>query len=82
MVRYPLKEQIMDIVPSFMLALVMGVVVFVAGYLLPLRPVTVLLVQILIGALIVLVVAKAVRMDAYLYAKELISERLQAVSKV
>jgi O-antigen/teichoic acid export membrane protein len=81
MVGYSPREQIIDIMPSFIIAAAMGICVFVVGYLLPLKPIIVLLVQLSIGALFVIGVAKAVRLDAYLEVKEFVSDRFQSLTR-
>ena len=82
MVGYPPKEQIMDILPSFVIAALMGAGVCFLGYLLPLRPIAVLLIQMATGCLFALAVSKIVRLDAYLEIRQLITERIRAVTAV
>jgi O-antigen/teichoic acid export membrane protein len=77
MVKYPVKEQIMDIMPSFLVAIAMGAVVFTVGYLLPMKPMEMLLVQIMIGILFTLGVARVIRLDAYMQIRQIVIERFQ-----
>ena len=77
LIGYPMKEQIGDIFPSFISAGAMGVTVFLVGYFLPsIEPVLVLFVQITIGALIILVIARFCRLEAYSDINEIVLARL------
>lgn len=76
MVNYPVKEQIADLVPSFMIALAMGVVVSAVGYLLPLKPAALLSVQVATGVLFALGVARLLRLDVYMEIEGIVLERL------
>jgi O-antigen/teichoic acid export membrane protein len=81
MVKYPVKEQIMDIMPSFMVAAAMGTAVFIAGYLFAMKPMELLLVQIAIGVLFTTGVARVIRLDAYMQIRQIVLERFQARSR-
>jgi teichuronic acid exporter len=75
MVDYPMREQLADITPSFILAIIMGICVLVIGYILPLKPIMVLSIQIVSGALITLCIARAVRLEAFMEIREMVLER-------
>ena len=81
MVNYPMKEQIADVMPSFIITLAMGAVVSAVGYLLPLKPVALLSVQVAVGASFALGVARLLRLDAYMEMEEIVLERLYRRSR-
>ena len=52
--KYPIKEQIKDVLPSFILAVTMGLVVFVVGYFSHFHQLITLIIQIITGIVIVI----------------------------
>jgi teichuronic acid exporter len=71
MVGYPMKEQIADIMPAFMIAMAMGAVVFAVGYLLPLKPIMVLFVQLVVGSSFVFGISRFLRLEAYMEMRQI-----------
>jgi teichuronic acid exporter len=76
MVNYSSREQIADITPAFVIALIMGLSVFFIGLFLPFRPFIVLFIQILCGCLILFSVAKMIKLDSYMEIKGIIKEKM------
>ncbi len=76
LIAYPTKEQLADIAPSILLAIIMGIMVFAAGELLPLNPTLMLLTQLIIGASTVIVLAKLMKLDAFVEILNIVSDRL------
>ena len=76
LINYPSREQVADILPSFFVAFLMGIIVFSLGLLLPFKPALVLLVQLLTGATLIPLIAGIFKLDAYIEAKEIIRENL------
>ncbi len=72
MIKYPMMEQILDITPSFFVALLMGISVFTAGHLLNFLPVIVLAIQVLMGAVIVLSISELFKIDTYGEMKDIV----------
>ena len=70
-INYSIKEQVSDILPSFFLALGMGVIVFFAGKLIVSGYVVKFILQILIGATITLLVSELLKPEPYVYIKEI-----------
>jgi O-antigen/teichoic acid export membrane protein len=77
MVDYPIKEQITDLMPSFTIAVIMGVVVFFVGHWLPLKPMIVLIAQLVIGAIVTLSIARLFRIGAFMEISEIVSGRFR-----
>ena len=65
--------------PSFLLALFMGSVVFLAGWLMPFGNLPKLILQILIGGMIAIGLSELLKLDAYLYIKHIVLEKLTPV---
>lgn len=61
---YSIKEQVMDIMPSFLVAMTMGVVVFAMSFI-PLNYYILLPLQILVGGVIVIGLCKAKKLEEY-----------------
>ena len=80
MINYSMKEQIMDIGPSFMIAMIMGVAVFLIGYVLAFKPIMVLCIQLLSGGVIVLFIASMFRLDAFMEMIDILSKGLRRIS--
>lgn len=76
-VDYPMKEQIKDILPSFVLAVAMGLSVLIIGSFSPLGFGSNLVIQIFLGAAIMIVVSEIVKLDAYMIIKEILTSRIQ-----
>ena len=72
LVNYPMREQIGDIMPSFLLAAAMGGVVFSIGCFLPCKPVLSLLIQTAVGSMFMIIVSRALRLDAYVEISEIL----------
>jgi len=71
-INYPLKEQVLDILPSFFLAICTAGIVFVIGWLLPIGYLLKLIIQLIIGALMVFTIAEITKLDAYMFMKEIL----------
>lgn len=77
-INYPLKEQITDILPSVILGLVSGVLVYVAGLLLPASYMIKLMVQLFLGTMVVFGVSELLHLEAYLDIKKIVKTKLIA----
>lgn len=75
MVEYPVKEQISDIAPSFLIALIIGLSVYCVGFLLPFRPVFVLMIEMASGLLFLWIITKITKIDSFVEIKEIIKEK-------
>ncbi|MBN1526348.1 MAG: lipopolysaccharide biosynthesis protein [Candidatus Omnitrophica bacterium] len=64
-IRYSSKEQIVDMMPLFISALGVGIILFSIGYFWQGYPAAVLCVQVLIGFLCAILIAKFIKMDFY-----------------
>jgi len=78
-INYPMREQVTDILPSFVLALFMGVVVALAGYFMPFGNLPKLMLQILLGAGIFFGLSELIQLQAYMYVKSIVKEKLTSV---
>lgn len=68
---YGLREQIRDILPSGMLSLTMGLIVYVMQFI-PLSDYVILPIQVIVGAMIYIIGSKIFRIDSYDYIKGLL----------
>lgn len=76
-IGYPFSEQLKDILPAFILALFISVIVFFTGSLINVSNLWKLILQILIGILLFFGIVEAAKMKDYLYIKNIISEKLK-----
>jgi len=76
---YSTKEQISDLIPSFLLAVSMSVAVFLLGFILPFAPVWNLIIQVIFGAIFVFLVAELFKHRDYLYIKSIVLEQINNV---
>ncbi|MFA5648818.1 MAG: MOP flippase family protein [Bacteroidales bacterium] len=74
-IGYSFKEQILDILPSFGLALTMGIGVFFLGEILPFSNSLVLISQIITGAGFILIFCEITKFRDYIFIKELVTEK-------
>jgi hypothetical protein len=76
LINYPMKEQVEDILPGFLLALFMGGLVFFSGWILPVNYLSKLVIQLLIGVIIVLSLGEMFKFGPYIEIKETITSRV------
>ena len=74
-VEYSMWQQVKDLLPSFGLAAFMGLVVYGLGYFLEVPALLKLILQVMLGALLTIGVAELLRMDSYLYMREIAVEK-------
>ncbi len=75
-IGYPMREQITDILPTLLLALLMGTVVLTAGIFLPLGYLWKLFFQIVLGASIVVGMSEILKFDSYMEIKHILRTKL------
>jgi len=77
LIDYSMFEQLKDILPSFLLALFMGSVVYMAGLIIKTSPPLTLIIQISLGALLSLGLSEMFKLKEYLYIKEIFIKKLK-----
>ena len=77
---YSYFEQIKDIFPSFLLAAVMGAVVYPIAFL-PIPLIFVLIIQILVGALVYIVLSKVFALEAFQYVLDTVTNLIRKKRK-
>lgn len=73
-INYSIFEQIKDVIPQFVLSLIMFSIVYFLGYLLPFSPIVVLLLQILIGVVIYVGFAQLIGMEEMQTIKQILKK--------
>lgn len=76
LINYPMKEQVIDILPGFLLALFMGISVFLSGKYLPADYFVKLIVQLILGILMVLWLGKVLKFQPYLEIKGIVLTKI------
>ncbi len=79
LINYPVKEQLTDIVPSLLLALLMGIAVFITGMVIPIGYLPKLILQIIVGGLLTISASEIMKLESYLSIKGIIKEKLISV---
>ena len=80
-IGYSFTQQVKDILPSFFLALTMGVAVYLLGKVLPFSYPVKLIIQIVFGGLFVLVICEVTKFRDYIFAKQLVLEKIHSIKK-
>ena len=80
-IGYSFSQQVKDILPSFFLALTMGVSVYFLGKVLPFSYPVKLIIQIVFGGLFVLVISEVTKFRDYIFAKQLVLEKIHSIKK-
>jgi len=80
-IGYSFKQQVVDILPSFGLALTMALFVYILGLFLPFSYLWVLIIQFIAGALFILLFCEITRFRDYLFVKEIVIEKLKDIRK-
>lgn len=76
MINYPMREQVNDILPGFGIALAMGAVVMLAGWLIPVSFLVKLIIQLILGALLSLFLCEFFKPEAYLELRQIVLKNL------
>jgi len=76
LIGYSSTEQIKDIFPSFLLASIMSIIVFLEGSFIHLNSLPLLIIQIITGALLTLGLCEVFHLKDYLYIKSIITDAL------
>ena len=80
-IGYSFKQQIMDILPSFGLALLMALLVYMLGILLPFSYLWILIIQIIAGTIFILIFCEITQFRDYIFIKEIVFEKLKEIRK-
>jgi len=80
-IGYSFKQQVVDILPSFVLALAMALSVFVLGLVLPFSPLLLFVTQILAGAAFIFLFCEITKFDDYIFLKEILIEKTKEIYK-
>jgi O-antigen/teichoic acid export membrane protein len=75
-IGYSMKDQLKDIMSSFLLAIGMALIVFIVGYFLKTSYLIKLIVLVPLGALIVITFCEITKMPEYLFMKQIVVEKL------
>ena len=75
MINYPIKEQIADILPSIVLAILMGIIVYGLGLVLNVSPLLILIIQLITGASFTFIISELFKLKDYLYIKQIVIEK-------
>lgn len=76
LIGYSFLEQIKDILPSFLLAVIISALVFAEGLLIPLPPLPLLIIQLITCALLTFGLCEGFHFKDYLYIKEIVKENI------
>ena len=78
-IEYSMKDQVKDILPSFILAVSMSMIVAGFGRVLPFSDPATLVIQVVVGAVLVFVMAEVTRLDTYFFLKEILHGKLATI---
>jgi O-antigen/teichoic acid export membrane protein len=76
LLNYKTVEQIKDILPAFILAALIGLLVFLLSFILKVAPIWLLSIQVIFGALLTFGICELFQMADYLFIKEIIIEKV------
>lgn len=82
MLNYPMKEQVMDILPSFIIASLMGIVLYILSIILPINNLSLLIVQLLSGALITIFLSVIFKIKEYNEIREIIITNIMKLKTI
>lgn len=77
MISYPVKEQIVDLVPSFFLILLVGIITFLIGKIIILSSIYMLIMQISISVFTLILFSEILKLNEYIEIKQILRERLK-----
>ncbi len=82
MIFYPVREQILDIAPSFFVAIFISTVIYIFSLTVDMIPVLMLITQGFSALILVIVVSEIIGLDAYLELKSILLERLGIITRL
>ena len=65
MIQYPIKEQLVDLFPSFIIALSAGSLIYLTGCLIQLTPFALLIIQAILGGIVIIGLCEALKLEHY-----------------
>jgi O-antigen/teichoic acid export membrane protein len=80
-IGYSMKGQVKDILPSFGLAMIMMVALFLLGFVLPFKPIWKLMIQLITGAMFIFAFCEITKFKDYIFIKELVFEKINEIKK-
>lgn len=80
-IGYSFKQQVADIYPSLVLALSMGIGVYLLGLVLPFKPLFMLVTQMLVGATFIFLFCEITKFKDYIFVKEILVEKWKEIRK-
>ena len=72
LLNYSIREQIKDILPSFLISLTMAFVVYLESFLLPLEPLPMVCIQVLTGIIVEVTLCEIFRLNEYKEIKNIV----------
>ena len=82
LIGYSFLDQLKDILPSFLLALIMSAFVFAEGLVIPLSPLPILIIQLITGVFLTFGLCEILHFKDYLYMKEIVKENILMQKKL
>jgi len=76
-IGYSIKQQVADILPSFGLALLMAVGIYLLGLILPFSSLSLLIIQIFVGTGFVLLFCEVTRFKDYFFIREIVLQKIR-----
>lgn len=80
LINYPLKEQIKDILPAFMVSSFMSAIVYAIGGVLNVTELSGLLIQLLVGICITICLCILFRIEDFLYIKRIVFDKINRLN--
>jgi len=81
-IHYSIKEQLIDVLPSFILAFIMGVIVFFIGYFTNLSNLITLIIQVIAGGLFVIMSGELLKIKEYQFIKEIATKKFRQIKLI
>lgn len=75
-VNYTFKEQILDVLPSFVFSIILGICVIVPTYFIDLKPVLMFFLQIFTGVILFFILVRMFRIKEYYEMKQIVVQRI------
>jgi O-antigen/teichoic acid export membrane protein len=80
LINYGIKEQVSDIIPTLLISLIMGLIVYSMNFLISLNPMPMLIVQAAAGFFVVVSLSEIFKLEPYLELKKMIPiQKLKAI---
>lgn len=82
LIKYPVRDQVSDIMPSFLLALALSALVYSLTFVLNIYPLLLLIIQVAVLLFLLIITSKALKMKGYIEIRTILINKIPKLKKI